>query len=258
MKLDRHHRRRPLLQLGLTLPLAMAWQAVAQQSQVNGVDQGATRSETHMQLLKFEQRCAAQAVAWAAVGEMARLNTVLNRGLDEGWTINAAKEVLIQVYAYAGFPRSLNALSELMAVVNERRQRGMHDESGAEAGVVPDGAELWALGSANQTRLAGAPVQGPLFDFAPAIDQFLKQHLFGALFARDNLDWQSREIATVSMLAAMTGVQSQLQSHVRISLNTGLTLEQLTELGQLLAEQISAEAGARVLSAIRQMEAKPA
>lgn len=114
------------------------------------------------------------------------------------------------------------------------------------------------MGSANQARLAGAPVQGPLFDFAPAIDQFLKQHLFGALFARDNLDWQSREIATVSMLAAMTGVQSQLQSHVRISLNTGLTLEQLTELGQLLAEQVSVEAGARVLSAIRQMEAKPA
>ena len=60
---------------------------------------------------------------------------------------------------------------------------------------MPTGKELLALGSANQTQLSGAPVKGPLFGFAPAIDEYLKTHLFGDIFGRDNLDWQSRELA---------------------------------------------------------------
>ena len=79
----------------------------------------------------------------------------------------------------------------------------------------------------NQTKLSGAPVKGALFEFAPAIDEYLKTHLFGDIFARDNLDWQSREIATVAALAAMPGVESQLQAHIRIGMNVGLSAAQL-------------------------------
>ena len=71
-----------------------------------------------------------------------------------------------------------------------------------------------------------------MFDFAPAIDEYLKTHLFGDIFERDNLDWQSRELATVSMLAALPGAESQLQSHMRISMNVGLTASQLRQLTQ--------------------------
>src|SRR6185436_19583758 len=67
------------------------------------------------------------------------------------------------------------------------------------------------------------PVRGPLFDFAPAIDKYLKTHLFGDIFERDNLDWESRELATVSMLSALSGAESQMQSHMRVSMNVGLT-----------------------------------
>jgi hypothetical protein len=31
----------------------------------------------------------------------------------------------------------------------------------------------------------------------PVINRFLQAHLFGDIFERDNLDWQSRELATV-------------------------------------------------------------
>lgn len=62
-----------------------------------------------------------------------------------------------------------------------------------------------------------------MFDFAPAIDRFLKAHLFGDVFSRDNLDWRSREVATIAALATLTGTESQLRSHFSIGLNTGLT-----------------------------------
>ncbi len=73
-------------------------------------------------------------------------------------------------------------------------------------------------------------MKGPLFEFAPAIDQFLKAHLFGDIFARDNLDWKSRELATVGALAGMSGVESQLLSHLLISMNVGFDKSQLAEL----------------------------
>ncbi len=114
----------------------------------------------------------------------------------------------------------------------------------------PTGKELLELGTANQTKLSGGPVTGALFDFAPAIDEYLKTHLFGDIFARDNLDWQSRELATVGALAVMPGVESQLQAHVRISMNVGLSASQLRQVAQVLAERGQAEAADRVRAAL--------
>lgn len=206
------------------------------------------------QALSAKQRSIPPIAAAAAVGEMPRLNVALNQGLDEGLTVNEAKEVLVQLYAYAGFPRSLNALGELMKVVDSRKQRGLRDASGREpAEALPTGKELLAVGTANQTKLSGAPVKGPLFDFAPAIDEFLKTHLFGDIFARDNLDWQSRELATVGALAAMPGVESQLQAHMRISLNVGLTASQLRSVAEALAESGQPEAAARARAAVEKL-----
>ncbi len=119
---------------------------------------------------------------------------------------------------------------------------------------MPQGQELLELGTANQTRLVGSPVRGALFAFAPVIDEYLKSHLFGAMFARDNLDWQSRELATVGALAAMTGAESQLQSHVGFSMNVGLTAPQLRQLADVLAQGGHPEAAVRTRAAIVQVE----
>ena len=178
--------------------------------------------------LSAQQQAILPIAAFAAAGDIARLDAALNQGLDAGLSISDAREVLVQLYAYAGFPRSLNALTELMRVVDARRQRGLHDAPGREPGrAIPQGDALRAAGTANQTKLVGQPVQGPVFEFAPAIAEYLQTHLFGDIFERDNLDWQSRELATVGMLSALPGAESQLQAHMRIGMNTGLTAGQL-------------------------------
>lgn len=190
--------------------------------------------------------------AFTAVGDIPRLNTALNQGLDAGLTVNDCKEILVQMYAYTGFPRSLNALGELMKVTKERQERGIKDAVGRTPAALPPASEMLEVGTANQTKLSGAPVRGPLFEFSPAIDQYLKAHLFGDIFARDNLDWQSRELATVGALAAMTGVESQLAAHIRISMNVGLTEAQLREASDVLAQRVGAESGGRARDALAQ------
>jgi len=209
--------------------------------------------------LSARQEAIAVIGAFAAAGDIARLGTALNDGLDAGLSVNEAKEVLVQVYAYAGFPRSLNALGELMKVLDARRQRGIQDSPGRESSrAIPTGEALLAAGTANQTRLAGAPVRGPLFEFAPAIDTYLKTHLFGDIFERDNLDWQSRELATVGMLSALGGAESQLQAHMRISLNVGLTQSQLRRLAQVLDTRVGADNAQRARESLdRALAATP-
>lgn len=206
--------------------------------------------------LSARQQAIPLIAASMATSDMPRLNAALNQGLDAGLTVSEAKEILVQLYAYSGFPRSLNALGELMRVVEMRKQRGVQDAPGREPDrVIPVGDELLAAGKANQTRIAGAPVQGPLFDFVPVINQYLQAHLFGDIFERDNLDWQSRELATVAALAATPGVESQLRSHMAASLRVGLTVAQLRQLVQLLADQGDAAAAKRAGEALESVQA---
>ena len=203
------------------------------------------------QTLSARQQAIPLIAAFMATSNMAKLNAALNQGLDAGLTISEAKEILVHLYAYTGFPRSLNALGELMKVLDARKQRGVQDAAGREpTRAIPTGDALLAAGTANQTRISGAPVKGPVFEFAPVINTFLQAHLFGAIFERDNLDWQSRELATVGALAATPGVESQLRSHIRASMNVGLTASQLRELPPLLAKGGDADAADRVRDAL--------
>lgn len=205
------------------------------------------------QTLTTRQQAIPLIASLMANGKMKKLNAALEQGLDAGLTVNEAKEILVQLYAYTGFPRCLNALIELMALTQMRKQRGIEDIEGSmPTRPIPVGDELRRVGTANQTHIAGTPVQGPLFDFAPLVNQFLQTHLFGDIFARDNLDWQSRELATVGALAAMPGVESQLLSHISASLRVGLTPGQLRQVALVLLEHGEGEAAARVEQALRQ------
>jgi len=176
--------------------------------------------------------------AFTASGDLQKLKTALNEGLDGGLTVNEIKEVLVQLYAYAGFPRSLNSINTFIGVLEEREQKGIKDELGKEPSPLPANKSSIELGTEIQTRLIGAPATGKYITFAPAIDKFLKGHLFGDIFGRDNLDFQSREIATISALANMEGVNPQLQSHFSIGFNVGLTEAQMRSLISVLEAKV--------------------
>lgn len=69
-----------------------------------------------------------------------------------GLTINEVKEILTHLYAYIGFPRSLNGLQVFMEVLEQRRARGITDAEGKAASPLPS-----TLGPGCVRR----PVSGP-------------------------------------------------------------------------------------------------
>ena len=212
-----------------------------------------TSTSSTSKTLSAKQQAIPLIAAAMATSDMPKLTVALNQGLDAGLTISEAKEILVQLYAYSGFPRSLNALGELLKVTEAREARGIADAPGREPShAVATGEELIAVGTANQTKISGGPVKNAVTDFAPAINQFLQAHLFGDIFERDNLDWQSRELATVGALSATPGVEAQLRSHMGASMRVGLTPAQLRHLIQGLADSGNKDAAERANVALTQ------
>ncbi|MDA8423300.1 MAG: carboxymuconolactone decarboxylase family protein [Nitrospiraceae bacterium] len=199
-------------------------------------------SEAHAmdknQALSSVQKGIIPIAAFTANGDMKKLITALNKGLDAGLTVNEIKEILVQMYAYCGFPRSLNGINAFIGVLEEREKKGIKDVLGKEPSPMPANKSSIELGTEIQTRLIGAPATGKYITFAPAIDAFLKGHLFGDIFGRDNLDFQSREIATIAALASIEGVNPQLQAHFAIGFNTGLTEAQMRNLISVLEVKV--------------------
>lgn len=187
-----------------------------------------------MQSLNQKQQAIIRIAALTGKGDLEKLKNELDAGLEAGLSVNEIKEIVVHVYAYAGFPRSIRGLQTFMTVVDERKAKGMIDVVGAEAPPIQDERSKYDRGKSILDTLLGTPQTGPLTGysaFAPIIEVFLKEHLFSDIFERDVLTYVERELVTISVLASIGGVEPMLQSHLRICLNMGLTAE---ELGQFV------------------------
>ena len=177
--------------------------------------------------------------AAVARGEQDKLGAAFKAGFDAGLTLNEAKELVGQLYAYCGFPRALNAAATLMKIEGYglTRRRGeaesAENENGGKirnGGSFGLGDKALEIGTENQAKLCGGPVKGALFDFHPQLDAYLKAHLFGDIFARDTLDWRTREIVTIAALAARPETEPQMKAHIAIGKVNGVTDAQAAEI----------------------------
>ncbi|GGH23511.1 carboxymuconolactone decarboxylase family protein [Mucilaginibacter phyllosphaerae] len=191
--------------------------------------------------LNSQEQCMVSISALTAVGDMDHLKPALNAGLDAGLTVNQIKEALVQLYAYCGFPRSLNGITLLMAVLDARRLKGITDNPGKEYADQADTTDNYERGRKTLETLSQTPQPKPapgFGEFAPRIDTFLKEHLFADIFKSDVLSYKQRELVTIAALAAMPGVASQLKFHVQAGINTGLSKQQLIAVAVVTAKQI--------------------
>lgn len=191
-----------------------------------------------------------------AKGDLAALKKSLNDGLDAGLTINEIKEALVHLYAYCGFPRSIRGLQTFMEVLDDRKAKGINDNVGKEVSPIQQDSSKYERGKKILGELTKSPQQGSLTGysaFAPAIDTFLKEHLFADIFERDVLTYTQRELVTISVLSAIGNVEPMLQGHLSISLNVGITPEQLKEFIGVIKSTVGkkeAEAAQAVLNEV--------
>lgn len=193
------------------------------------------------QTLSIRQQHIVTIASYTGRGDLVHLKTALGEGLDAGLTVNEIKEILVHSYAYCGFPRSLRGLQAFIAVLDERKATGINDEIGREASPITDQRSKHERGRDILAEISGVPSDAPkagYAEFAPIIEQFLKEHLFADIFERDVLTYDEREITTVAILAAMGGVEPMARSHMGICLNLGITPDQLRHLLAIIEKNI--------------------
>lgn len=211
---------------------------------INNTDSEAQTAE--IKQLDAKQQSIIRIASVTAVGDLAKLNKKLNLGLDAGLTINQAKEVMVHLYAYCGFPRSIRGLQTLMEVIDDRKKKGINDPIGAEVSPISENKDKDKRGEAILETLTVSRQDGPkkgYAAFSPEIDVFLKEHLFADIFERDVLTYSERELVTVSVIAAIGGAEPMLQAHLNICLNVGLTSKQLGEFAEIIKTSVGIQEG---------------
>ena len=185
------------------------------------------------EVLTAREQAIVAVASYTGKGDLEHLKSALTQALEAGMTINEINEVLIHAYAYCGFPRSLRAIQTFMQVVDERKADGINDPVGREASAVKDDRNRYERGRDVLAEISGTPADTPKAGyavFAPTIERFLKEHLFADLLGRDLLTWRERELATVSILAGVGGVEPMAYGHMSICLHLGITAGQLSAL----------------------------
>jgi len=205
--------------------------------------------------LSAQQRSIVRIASHTATGDLERLTRALHGGLDSGLTISEIKEVLLQLSAYCGFPRSLGGINTFMAVLEDRETQGITDEIGTTAADVGY-EDRYAQGARVLEALTGRPRNRPRTGYAaffPTVERFLKEHLFADIFGRGVLSHQDREITTVAALVSMGGVEPYARGHMRLALRVGVTEPQLEQLVDLVASavgEVEASAARALLSQV--------
>lgn len=106
--------------------------------------------------LTIQQQSIIPIAAFAANGDTDKLKSALEDGLSAGLSVNEIKEVLIQLSAYAGFPRSLTALNVFLDLLEARKASGIKDNNRAGAPRDTGGCGQAGTRNKNPDRACGA------------------------------------------------------------------------------------------------------
>ena len=192
--------------------------------------------------LTQKQQAVSAVAALAAVGNLEKLPAAYIQALEAGATINELKEITLQLYAYTGFPRCLNAAAVLENVVNSRVEKAIKDPQGPAPQTLEPNTDKYELGRKNLEVLTASAQPSHPKAFIQATDTFLKEHLFADIFARGVVPFKEREMATVSALAALQNVNPQLQAHMAMAMNVGVTEEEMEGIISVIKTQLGPQA----------------
>ncbi len=185
-------------------------------------------------------RLLAAASAAAAAGRRDVTRAALRLALGRGIPAPDLGEILLQVYLFAGYPRAINALAELAALVPEPPAPPALDLA-ADRGRDRD----WLARGESLCRR----VYGPTYDrllatmarISPELGRWMVVEGYGKVLARPGPDARTRELCAVAALAALD-VPGQLRAHLRGALLVGASAEDLD--GTLAAAAVAAPEGA--------------
>lgn len=139
--------------------------------------------------------------------------------LNIGLTPIEIKEAVYQCAPYIGFPKTLNALSEVNEVFTAKgiampieSQQTTDEENRLEKGVAVQTAIFGDIITKMRTNATSNQAH---------IQDYLSAFCFGDFYTRKGLSLKTRELLTLCIVSAIGGCESQVKAHVQGNKNVG-------------------------------------
>ncbi len=151
--------------------------------------------------------------------QTAELTEYLNLALDNGVKPSEVSEIITHLAFYAGWGNAMAAVAVTKDVFGARKI--------ATEQLSPPSPQLFALNEAAEADRAKRV--GELFGAVfPGVTQYTTDVLFRDLWLRPGLAPRDRSLVTISSLVA-SGQVAQLNGHIPIGMNNGLTQAEIAE-----------------------------
>lgn len=158
--------------------------------------------------------------------------------LRAGATETEIKELLMQMTVYAGYPKTLSAVTAAQSVFTNLKQRGIPaaspqpDLESRRQAESNEARYRRGLDALNQiSKASGEAVVKSFEDIAPDLGRYIVEFSYGDVFSRPNLDLKTRELATVAALTGLSTTASELplKVHVNGALNVRASRQEIIE-----------------------------
>lgn len=145
--------------------------------------------------------------------------------LNAGLTPVEIKEAVYQCTPYIGFPKTLNAITQINEVFTSKNiplpiesQKQVDEENRFDKGLKVQ-AEIF--GDVIIKMREGAPSN------QKHIQDYLSSFCFGDFYTRSGLKLKTRELLTLCIISSLGGCENQVKAHVQGNLNVGNDKETL-------------------------------
>jgi 4-carboxymuconolactone decarboxylase len=194
------------------------------------------KSDQRLSSIDEQTRCLVQIAAAIAGADERATRTVMESAVGRADPA-AIDEVILQSYLFAGFPRTLNAARTWRAVSGSPAP---HDDQSAR---LASGGDWVARGEETCRTVYGESydmLRENIRELHPALDAWMITDGYGKVLSRPGLDLRTRELCIVAACAA-SGQQRQLHSHLHGALNSGATVDEVSETLNALDSLVGSE-----------------
>jgi 4-carboxymuconolactone decarboxylase len=154
-----------------------------------------------------------------------QLKAHVGAALNVGLTPIEIKEAVYQCAPYIGFPKTLNAITE----VNEAF-KAKNIALPIESQTTIDEDNRFQKGLDVQVEIFGDVIK-KMQESAPSNQKHMQEYLssfcFGDFYTRGGLDLKTRELLTICIVSSLGGTESQIKAHVHGNKNVGNDKETL-------------------------------
>jgi len=174
----------------------------------------------------------------AAIGHREELGKLYRAALQDGVDVAGLQEATLQVFLFAGYPRTINAFQALAEALDGAAPPPPCEADPGDEALARRGRQLF-------DRIYGPHAQtvaDRLERLHPDFARFTLRDAYGQVLGRPFLPILERELMAVAMLAAL-GLGPQLRAHVLGALRVGADAESVRA-ALHAAESVAGELGA--------------